>query len=339
MSITAKELAAQLGLSQTAVSMALNNKAGVSRQTRDMIIKEAEKAGYDFSKLSLKKNKAGHIYCVIYRTHNAILNYLPIFSEIIEGVELECRQHDYLLRTMQIYEKTDDLQNILSQLRIADCAGILLLGTEITKDVCKQFLSLSVPVVLLDTYFDALDCSSVLINNAQGAYQATSYLIERTGAQPGHLASAYAIENFKERKAGFRKAIRDHGYSVGNSIEHELAPSIDGALTDMLEIIDRGDALAKCYFADNDLIAIGAIRAMKLRNIRVPEDISVIGFDNIAEAKVVEPSLSTIDIPRRYMGQTAARQLLYQIQNPVPRTVKIQVSTSLVKRFSVSGAE
>ena len=103
----------------------------------------------------------------------------------------------------------------------------------------------------------------------------------------------------------------------------------------MLEVIDRGDDLARCYFADNDLIAIGAIKALKLRGYKIPDDVAVIGFDNISEGRIIEPPLTTVDIPRRFMGQTAAVQLIRHITNPVPRSVKIEVSTSLVRRFSV----
>lgn len=335
MGITAKELAEKLNLSATAVSMALNNKPGVSTKTRNLIIREAEKYGYDFSRLSLKKNKSGAIYCIVYRTHNAILNYTPIFSELADGIEQECRTGGYRMKTLQIYEKTDDVQKYIDDLKVSDCAGVILLGTEITAAVCRQFLRLSVPVVLLDSYFDAADCSSVLINNAQGAYLATNYLIDRCGKQPGHLCSSYKIENFVQRRSGFARAVREHGMSVGKSVTHELSPSIEGAFTDMLEIIDRGDDLARCYFADNDLIALGVIKALKLRGYKIPEDISVIGFDNISEGRIIEPALTTIDIPRRFMGQTAAAQLIRHIENPVPHSVKIEVSTSLVRRFSV----
>ena len=93
MGITAKELAARLNLSATAVSMALNGKPGVSTETRAMVIREAEKAGYDFSRLSMKKNASGDIYCIICRAHNAILNYTPIFSELTDGIEQECRKN------------------------------------------------------------------------------------------------------------------------------------------------------------------------------------------------------------------------------------------------------
>ena len=123
--------------------------------------------------------------------------------------------------------------------------------------------------------------------------------------------------------------------SSSQCVVHRLSPSIEGAFADMLEIIDRQDELAECYFADNDLIAIGAMKAFKLRGYRLPEDIGVIGFDNISEARIVEPSLTTVSIPRHYMGQTAARQLIASITNPVPHTSKIEVYTSLVKRFSV----
>ncbi|MCD8105557.1 MAG: LacI family transcriptional regulator [Lachnospiraceae bacterium] len=335
MGITAKELSRRLNLSETAVSMALNNRPGVSQETRERVIKEAEKMGYDFSRLSMKKNHARTIYCVMWRAHNAILKYAPIFSELTDGIMDECRKHEYQLRTIQIYEKIDNFQQTLEDLRVSGCAGIILLGTEITPDICRDFLTLSVPVVLLDTYFESLECSCVLINNTQGAYLATGYLIDRTQKQPGYLKSSYRIENFEERRTGFIRTIREHGMSAAKSIQHELTPSKEGAFSDMLEILDRGDDIARCYFADNDLIAIGAIRAFKLRGYKIPDDVAVIGFDNISEGKIVEPSLTTIDIPRKFMGQLAARQLLTQIANPISHAVKIEVSTRIVKRFSV----
>lgn len=334
MGITAKELAKKLNLSATAVSMALNNKPGVSTETRALVIREAEKAGYDFTRLSMKKNKNGDIYCIIYRAHNAILNYTPIFSELTDGIEQECRRNGYHLKTQQIYEKTDNVSKYIEDLNISGCVGIILLGTEITASVVNQFTTLPVPVILLDSYFDSASCSSVLINNAQGAYLATNYLIDRRGRQPGHLRSSYRINNFSERQYGFQRAIREHGMSVGKSVIHELSPSIEGAFSDMLELIDSGDPLAESYFADNDLIALGAIKALKLRGYRIPEDIAIIGFDNISEGRIIDPALTTIDIPRKFMGQTAAAQLIRELENPIPHSVKIELSTTLVKRFS-----
>ena len=298
MSITAKELAQKLGLSQTAVSMALNNKPGVSTETRRMIIEAAEKYDYDFTKLSLKKNKAGSIYAVSYRSHNAILSYSPI-------------------------------------LRATDCVGILLFGTEMREEVVRPFFKLPFPVVIMDAYFEGLDFTYVLPNNRQGAYLATDYLISRCLKQPGYLQSSYPLRNFSERQEGFFRAVQDNGMSRSRCIIHQLSPTIDGAMADMLAIIDRADTLADCYFADNDLIAIGTIKALKLRGFRVPEDIAVVGFDNISEGRIIDPALTTISIPRHYMGEVAARELLSQIEESKQHTCKIEVSAKLVKRFSV----
>ena len=123
----------------------------------------------------------------------------------------------------------------------------------------------------------------MVINNAQGAYLATDYLISRRLTQPGYLKSFVPLRNFDERWEGFQKALRANGMHAAHSIVHTLAPTIEGAMTEMLEVLDRGDPLANCYFAENDLIAIGAMKAFKQRGYRIPEDIAIVGFDNISE--------------------------------------------------------
>jgi len=187
---------------------------------------------------------------------------------------------------------------------------------------------------LLDTYFESLDCNSVLINNSQGAYIATEYLISITGTQPGYLQSSYPIYNFAARQEGYFKAIKENGMSRSRSVIHRLSPSIEDAMADMLEILDDDIKPERAYFADNDVIAIGAMKAFKLRGYRIPEDIAVIGFDNISESRIIEPSLTTMDVPRLFIGQTAARQLIRQIETKTYHVSKIEVNTHMVKRLS-----
>lgn len=334
MSVTAKQLAKQLNLSETAISMALNNKPGVSTKTRQLVIQAAEEAGYDFSKIKNNEDIKGIIYVIFYKTHNAILSYTPIFEELYQGVKEECQKKHISTRLMQFYEKTDDLESCFQELRGNDCIGIVLVGTEITKEVCEKFLELKIPLTLLDTYFESLDCNSVLINNAQGSYMATNYLISITGAQPGYLQSSYPIYNFAARQDGYFKAIKENGMSKSRSIIHKLSPSIEDAMADMLEILDEGTDIARSYFADNDIIAIGAMKAFKLRGYKIPEDISIIGFDNINEGRIIEPSLTTMDVPRFFIGKTAARQLIDQLETKIYHSSKIEISTSMIKRLS-----
>lgn len=335
MTITAKDLAKKLGISQTAVSMALHNKPGVSTETRQRILSAAEKYGYDMSRIRGNQTLKGTIYVILYKSTNAILSYSPIFDELVAGVKNVASAHSVRVRIQPFWEKNDDLNRLLEDLRVSDCIGVILVGTEISYEKCQKFTKLPFPVVLLDSSFDNIDCDCCLINNVAGAHQAVNYLIARRNCQPGYIRSAYYIPNFSERLVGFKKAVRENGMSFSRSIIHKISPGIDGSVTDMLELIDSGAQLADAYFCDNDIIAIGAIKAFKLRGIRVPEDVGVIGFDNIPETRIFDPSLTTMDVPRTYMAECAARQLIHRIRNPHQPPVKIEVPPVLIKRFSL----
>ena len=137
------------------------------------------------------------------------------------------------------------------------------------------------PFVLLDAFFDNQSYDSILINNVQGAYRATNFLISQCRCQPGYLHSSFPISNFEERANGFYNSIRNSGMSASKSIVHKLTPSQEGAYSDMKAIIESGDELAEAYFADNDLIAVGAMRALISAGYRIPEDISIVGFDDL----------------------------------------------------------
>lgn len=336
MAITAKELANKLKLSQTAVSMALNNKPGVSTATRQLVIKTAEECGFDFTKLKHKDKNDGTVYMIFYKAHNAILSYTPIFNELYEGAKAELSPLGFSVRVVQFSERSDKLEDLFSDLRVGKCSGIILVGTEISRSACKEFIDLGFPLVLLDSYFESLDVTSVGINNSRGAYAATDFLINQTGTQPGYLKSSYRIPNFTARQEGYFAAIKENGMSRSRSIVHQLSPEIEDAMADMLDIIDEGASLAKCYFADNDILAIGAIKAFKLRGFKVPEDVAVIGFDNITEGRIIEPALTTMDVPRKYIGRCAAKQLVDIIEMKSIHPQKVEISTSMIKRLSHS---
>ena len=332
--MNAKDIAKELGISEAAVSMALNNKKGVSNDTKRAVIAFAEKNGYDFSRIKNKSTENKSIYVCFYRANNAILSYSPIFDELSEGIRHICSKEKMKLRIIQFYEKTDDLQLQFEELRVSDCVGMILIGTEMRREICQKFMSLPFPIVLLDTNISVTNCDCVLINNVQGAYEATDYLISRCKKRPGYLRSSYRIPNFEERETGFKKALRENGYSPSDYTIHELSPTIDGACADMLQLIDGGITIQQSYFAENDMIAIGALKAFKMRGFRIPEDISIIGFDNISESRIVDPSLTTMDVPRHFMAEAAARQLLFRIHSKQLHAMKIEVAPSLIKRFS-----
>lgn len=336
MSITAKELAKELNLSEAAISMALNNKPGVSTQTRKRVIAAAKELGYDFSRITAQQNNPisnGSIFFIIYCKHGAIVLDSPFFSELSKGISQTCEKQNYYMN-MQYLQSTSDIETKLSEFAASGCKGIILLGTEMQKEDFKPFLNSKLPLVTLDCYFDDVTTNYVKINNIQGAYLATDHLIRQRKCQPGYLSSAYPIQNFSERREGFNKALQANGMSTSRTIAHRLSPSVEGAYADMLSIINSGEDLAQCYFADNDMIAIGAVKAFQEMGYNIPKDISVVGFDDLQLCTYTSPSLSTIHVPKQYMGELAAKRMIELITTPDALPIKLEVETILKVRGS-----
>lgn len=335
MSITAKELAKYLGLSEAAVSLALNHKPGVSTATRKRVLAAAEELGYDFTRLKPVEpgKSSGSIFFVIYRKHGAVVADTPFFARLSEGIDAACKELPYYLNVRYLHED-DDVADQLAQWERQGCRGLILLGTEMQLQDIHPFLGCGLPLVLLDNYFEEISVDSVLINNIKGAYTAADYLIRQRHTQPGYLHSSYSINNFEERADGFYKAIRKNGMSTSRSIVHRLTPSVEGAWADMKELLAGSEPLAGCYFADNDLIAAGAIRAIQEAGYRVPEDIAVVGFDDMPICTYIDPPLTTVRVPKQYMGRMAVRRLHELICDPESLPIKIEISTTLKKRKS-----
>lgn len=333
MGITAKELAEKLGISAAAVSMALNGKPGVSDETRRRIMEAAEQFGYDFTHVNRKKYKDGSIYFVIYKKSGVIVNDMPFFSQLQEGIVRGCQQSGY--RHKVFYSYAGDIERRgINELKAPDCAGMIILATEMTAEDCAMLESLNTSVVLVDNYFDTLPCDAVLMNNVQGSYLATRYLIRKYRAQPGYLRSNLRINNFVERADGFYRAIREHGMSSSRSVVHALPPTVMGAYQDMEEILQRGDPLARCYFADNDLIAAGAAMALQDAGKSIPGDVALVGFDDMPVSTNTKPALTTVRVPIGSIGELAAHQLVRRIENPGLPTVRAQISVELIERES-----
>ena len=335
MSITAKELAAHLGLSEAAISMALNNKPGVSNATRKRIFDAAHELGYDFSKKSWSgPMKKGTLCFVIYRKSGAVVGDTPFFSALSDGISIGCKKASYDLVLRYLYED-EGIPGQLSQITAADFAGVILLATEMDAATLSSFRSLHLPIVVLDAYFENVPYDYVLINNTQGAYLAANYLIAKRKKQPGYLHSSYSIANFEERADGFYKAIRANGMSTSRSRVHRLTPSQEGAYADMKELLASGAEPCNCFFSFIDHIAIGAMAAIREAGYRIPEDVAIIGFDDLPVSSFTDPPLTTVQASAEVIGETAAGRLIQIIEAHDTHPKKIEIGTTLKKRKSV----
>jgi len=230
----------------------------------------------------------------------------------------------------------------MDSLRSIKCAGIVLLATEMRATDVTQFEHLGVPIVLLDNWFPTKNLDSVVIDNSRGAWTAVRYLRNMGHTDIGYLHSRTEIRNFLERKDGYIQAMR---YFNTSDIDPrhtiiEVGSTMESAYEDMNRYLDGNPYLPTAYFADNDLIAMSCIRALKDHGIRVPEDISVIGFDDVSTAAIADPPLTTMAVPKTNMGGLAVRRLVEHVKGETGgEVVRISVLPEIVQRESVMKAE
>lgn len=338
MPISAKELAQKLNISPATISMVLNHKPGISAQTRDRVLAAAATYGYDLSKYTAHTEEPQNICFLIYKKSGKVVSDTPFFSGLTEGISNTCQANGLTLNILYVYGH-QPVEPQLKELFQKDYHGVLLLGTEMTREDFHPFLHLPCPIVVLDCYYESLAFDTVLINNVQGSYAATSHLIHKGFRRIGYLKSSFWIANFDERADGYFKALRKHAIKKDPNYILELSPSMESAYQDMKHLLETGIPLAEAYFADNDLIAAGAMRALSEAGVRIPEDVSIIGFDDIPMCNFLSPTLSTMRVEKHDFGMFAVNRLQNRIQNPSQSLVKLELSTQLIPRDSVKKQE
>jgi LacI family transcriptional regulator len=335
MGIKVKDLAKMLGVSPATVSLALNNKAGISQATRQRIFDKLNELGYS-DRIPLPTTAEPlNIRLVIYKKHGIVVADTHFFSQVIEGINLETRRHGYNL--LVTYLSGDDAKEEQQRLAcLSPCNGVILLATEMEIEDLSPFLELDIPVVLLDSYFERVDADCVVINNVQGAAEAVRRLLQMGHTEIGYIHSSVPINNFRERREGMEKALHAFGRKLPDEMIFSVEPSIEGAREGMTKHLSQLVQLPTAFFADNDLIAFGAAQAIREAGLRIPEDVSLIGFDDMPIAEIMEPHLSTIYVPKQRLGMLAVERLISQMNGGTDEFVKIEVKTRLVSRKSTA---
>lgn len=268
---------------------------------------------------------------VIYRKHGQVLTETPFFSSIIEGIENEARAGGCQISLHYLSSQSEDANQELANIcRVAE-RGVLILATEMTAEDCMIVDNLGIPYVLIDNAAEGVIADKVLINNYEGAGLAVKQLFLHGHQTIGYLHSAVWINNFSEREAGYRSAMDRLGLPVRNEWIARLGSIHEHAYTDMLAWLDYTKNLPTAFFADNDIIAMGAMKALRERGFDIPQDISILGFDDMPFCTIVEPNLSTMRVDTHAIASLAVRLLLQR--NPFKQ--KIELSTVFVARDSV----
>lgn len=330
MAVTAKQIADQLGISAAAVSLALNNRRGVSEKTRQLVLSTAEALGYDFSKIKFERQKSGTVALVAFNRRRIFSS--PFFSDMLAGVEGALRHAGFSFSLVN-YSPYENTQEQIANIAEARYDGVIILATEMFESDFMPFASLDCPLLLLDSCM-SVGVDTVKIDNVASMTLAVQYLYSKLGSAPGLLTAPVTLGNFTERRFAYEHTVGQLAGSEKCGIVHELATTPDDAYASMLNIIDAGEPLAQSYVAVFDDIAIGAMKALIERGYRVPDDVCIVGFDNHVGGTYVQPQLTTLNVPSQYMGTVAARRIVEIIDETEHHPLKIELGASLIKRRS-----
>lgn len=325
-----KKISEVTGFSTATVSNALNMKRGVNRETVERIFQAAEELGYSLSAKGLKSIKF-----VLFRGTGQIIDGSTFHPEVIEGVEQAAKENGLSTIFIRLDRDAPDYEEQVSKLAMDLSCGVILLATEMQKEDFERFLSFKSPLVLLDGWFDGMPFDGVLMNNRESAEMAVTYLIEHGHRHIGYIGGSFRIQNFKSRERGFRMVLEEQGLELRPEWRVLVGTSMESAYDGMLQWLEGKPELPTAFFADNDLIALGAMKALAQKGIRVPEDVSVVGFDNLPYSAISAPALTTIQVHKRSMGQMAVHHLLSVASGQQSCHCKLQCCTTFVERESV----
>lgn len=340
MRIKNKDIAEQLGISTTAVSLAINNRPGVSEETRLKVMQLIS----DYADLNVREiadphpAETGSILLCIHKKHGEIINDKPFFSDLIETIQQEAMRSSYTL-TIAHFVPGQNPSEYADYLRSIPAAGVIVLGTEMEAEDCLLYMKQGRPVVLLDASFPLLDMDSVTIDNSSSILRAFDYAVKSGHRDIGYLRSSRWISNFQARYDGFLKGIADYHLEEYNHPVIELPCTMEGAHEEMeafLQKIPSDYRMPSIFLADLDYIAIGAMGALKEAGYRIPEDVSLIGYDDLPICLVCEPNLTSIRVNQFALGRIAVSRLTERIGHPVDYSAVTEVVSDLMIRDSVA---
>lgn len=305
MAITLKDVAKEAGVDIATVSRALNGSYGVHKDTRERVSAVAKRLDYKVNQMArgLAVGRSHTLGLLVPDIGN------PFVTELVRGAEDAAYAAGYHILLCNSYlDAAREVQYMRSLLE-KRVEGILMHSVQsLSKLEIKELISSEVPVVLLHQPSTAVVFSGVSVNQFEGGLLAGKHLVELGHRKIAYLSGPRGHGNFAERAKGFLKAIASSKQKVMSIVMHG-APSFEGGYQMAKKLLEQNPGVT-AIFAANDVTAFGIARAIFEAGLSIPDDISLIGFDNVEFANVVRPPLTTIHQPKYEMGQAAVEILI-----------------------------
>jgi len=328
---TMKDIAKLAGVSTSTVSHVINKSRFVSEEISLRVNNAAQQLNYRPSALarSLKINRTKTIGMLVTTSTN------PFFGEVVKGVERSCYQQGYnliLCNTEGDNERMRESINTLLQKRVD---GLILMCSSLEGeriDVFEQYPD--IPVVVMDWGPMLFTSDKIQDNSLRGGYLAAKYLIESGHQQIGCITGPLVKHQAQMRYEGYKRALNEAGLDFNANWIIEADFECEGGYEAFNKMFAKGP-LPSSIFVCNDMMAMGVINAANEKGIRIPQDLSIIGYDDIHIAKFMSPSLTTIHQPKYRLGKAAVEALLNRLEKGAIDAQVVQLEPTLVERSTV----
>jgi len=325
--ITLKMVAEKAEVSVNTASRAINNKPDINLETKKRVLQIAKELGYvrNATAVALRTRKTGTIGVVIADNRN------PFYAEVLSGMEEAAREKNYhiiLANTQRDYQKEEEAINLLLAKRVD---GLLIAPVQDRDDDIKNLIDANIPFVVVGRDFKNIEVDAIYNDEVKGGFLATEYLIKK-----GHKRIAL-IDGFlykspaKGRLEGYKKVLNKYRISLDESLISVGDINIEDGYERTKQMLEKNlDFTA--IFAYNDMMAFGAMQAIKEKGLRIPEDIGLIGYDDILFSSLISPALTTIRLKKQELGVKSVKLLFSRINGNRKKTKKVMLGVELVVR-------
>jgi LacI family transcriptional regulator len=336
--VTLAEIADQSEVSLSTVSLVLRDKPGVGPETRQRVLDIAKELGYLPRNGAQRRSGLTNIGLILKAEPDRIPRANQFYSQVLAGIEATCRQQQFnlLYATMLVDQDSYpiELPRMLIEEDTAD--ALLFVGTFLDNTIAQIVEHRSAPIVLVDAYAASDLYDAVVSDNFKGAHYAVTYLTQQGHRHIGFVGShPRAYPSIQERQRGYVQALQDSG--IPDSYFANCHIINRGEIRDATVDLLRQTPQITALFGANDEVAIAAIEAARALECRIPDDLSVVGFDNIDPAESASPPLTTMHVDKVGMGRLAVQLLVNRVEYPESSPLTAVIHPHLIERHSVRG--
>ncbi len=331
---TIKDVAKHANVSIATVSLAIHDNQRISEETKQKVMQVIKELNYHPSRPArgLVSQKTGNIGFIL--TENHFLRSEPFYTQIFLGAEFEAHNHDYYMLLTTIPEPLPKKVKLPRFVLERNVDGIVVAG-KIPEKYLAQLEKEEIPIVFVDYYPDGFDCSAVLIDNFNGGKVAAEHLIDLGHKYIGFVGGDWNHPSIRNRFDGYISALEQHHLPVSDllHITDEDNTTRENGYQAAKKLLKKNKTIT-AIFACNDAMALGVMQYLQEEGISVPEQMSIIGFDDVEAAQVSTPTLSTVAVPKYELGLEVVRLMDKTLDTKNITSNKVVVGVELIRRNS-----